>query len=256
MARKEASLTILLSFGIVVSIFLSQVAGANLPTWKDAAATATLVYITLALEENSQWAWEAIPSSTSPPTHTPTFTPTSAPSIPIPTPTPEMSSISSAILEGRIWPKEKRFIIVDQEMQLMHVYENGVKIRTIPCSTGFPSRDSFTPAWVGRVGDFQGTFFSFGTYADDAWFLFRSSGDILIHGLPYVYEGGEKVYREMEALGRYPASHGCIRIHPDDARWLTEWNPKGTLIIITPWRKNFPEARATEVPSTPPRTLD
>ncbi|MFB0546859.1 MAG: L,D-transpeptidase [Anaerolineae bacterium] len=147
-----------------------------------------------------------------------------------------MSSISSAVKEGRIWGRDKRAILIDQDAQLMHIYENGVEIRTIPCSTGEPTFSKFTPAWRGRVGDLQGTIFSFGTYADNAWFLFRGSGDFLIHGAPYIYVDGKKVYQELEALGRHPSSHGCIRIHPDDARWFTAWNPQGVPIIITPWR--------------------
>jgi lipoprotein-anchoring transpeptidase ErfK/SrfK len=117
----------------------------------------------------------------------------------------------------------------------VRIYENGSQIKTLPCSTGMPTVDGFTPAWHGRVGDYHGTFFSFGTYADNAWYLFKASGDILIHGAPYLYVDGKKVYQDLEALGRYPASHGCIRIHPDDARWFTAWNPRGVPIVITRW---------------------
>ena len=50
----------------------------------------------------------------------------------------------------------------------MFVYENGVKIRTIPVSTGKPDEEeTMTPAWEGDVGRYVGTFFSFGTWADE-----------------------------------------------------------------------------------------
>ena len=114
----------------------------------------------------------------------------------------------------------------------MHVYENGVEIRSLPCSTGQPGKA--TPAWVGKVGRYVDTIFSFGLYADDAWYLFRANGDILIHGAPYLWVDGTKVYQELDALGRQPSSHGCIRLRPEDARWLTEWNPHGVPIAISP----------------------
>jgi hypothetical protein len=123
----------------------------------------------------------------------------------------------------------------------MHVYENDVLIRTLPCSTGLPLPYHTTPAWVGRVGYYVGTFHAHGASADDAWHLFRAGGDILIHSAPYAWIDGEKVYKDLEALGVRPSSRGCIRLHPDDARWLTEWNPQGVPIAITPMtRKTWP----------------
>jgi len=154
------------------------------------------------------------------------------------TPTPQATQavpiLKSPHPEWKI-PATGRFILVNQLQQLMYIYEDGVQIKIIPCSTGAPNLH-LTPAWSGRVGNYQGTFQANGFYADDAWFLFYDSGAILIHSSPYVYVNGEKRYQELEALGRYPTSHGCIRIHPDDARWLTAWNPAGVRITITPWR--------------------
>lgn len=151
------------------------------------------------------------PTSTAGPTPTPT-----------PSPTPEAEELG-------------RHIVIDQDEQLMHVFEDGVEIRTIPVSTGKPEPTTTTPAWSGVVGEYWGTFFAVDVYADDAWFLFKSLGSILIHSAPYVYKEGTKVYQDLEALGKYPSSHGCIRLHPDDARWFTEWEPRGVPIVITEW---------------------
>ena len=38
------------------------------------------------------------------------------------------------------------------------------------------------------MGEYWGTFFAEGLYADDAWYLYKSEGSILIHSLPYTYE--------------------------------------------------------------------
>jgi len=84
------------------------------------------------------------------------------------------------------------------------------------------------------VGEYWGTFNSFGVYADEGWYLFEDAGTILIHGAPYRVVNGEKVYEDMGALGAYPASRGCIRLTPEDARWFTEWQPHGVPIVILP----------------------
>ena len=166
-----------------------------------------------------------MPSPTPPPTHTPTAPPTATPA---PSPTPTKAPVLS------------RSIFVDQDAQVMHVYENGVEIKTFPCSTGLPEPRKLTPAWVGRVGAYVGTFYAYDVYADDAWYLFDYYGDMLIHSAPYTYVNGQKVYQELEYLGRRPSSHGCIRLRPEDARWLTQWNPAGVPIAITPLTRQGP----------------
>ncbi|MGI6376066.1 MAG: L,D-transpeptidase [Anaerolineae bacterium] len=131
-------------------------------------------------------------------------------------------------------PEEPRFIYVDQATQRLYIFEHGELLREIPCSTGLPESDKYTPAASGRVGDYWPTFTSFGVEADDAWYLFRSSGNILIHSLPYLRdEEGNKLYQDGEMLGVRPSSHGCIRIAPEDARWLTDYNPRGALFEVT-----------------------
>jgi lipoprotein-anchoring transpeptidase ErfK/SrfK len=130
-------------------------------------------------------------------------------------------------------PELPRYIYVDQASQHMYVFERGQLLRDIPCSTGLPDDDKYTPDWEGKVGYFVGTFFSFGTYADLAWYLFQSQGAILVHTLPYTTTNGVKYYQDRDALGVRPSSHGCIRIAPEDAVWLTKWDPEGVLMTVT-----------------------
>ena len=137
-------------------------------------------------------------------------------------------------------PELARFIYLDQGTQFMYVFENGELLREIPCSTGLPDDDKYTEEWSGAVGDYWGTFFAFDVYADEAWYLYKSAGSILVHSLPYVYRNGYKVYLDRDALGVRPASHGCIRIAPEDAAWFTAYNPKGVLMTITdPYRDKW-----------------
>jgi len=122
---------------------------------------------------------------------------------------------------------------VDQGTQHLYVFVEGALVRDIPCSTGLPDADSYTPAWTGEVGEYWGTFFAYEVYADEAWYLYKSDGSILVHSLPYTLTNDAKVYQDRDALGVRPASHGCIRISPEDAAWFTSWGPGGVLMTIS-----------------------
>ena len=199
------------------------------PATSTAVATATVV--TTATSARTQ-----IPLPVASPTLTPSPTATADPtSTPIPTeaPTPApQAPLAPPIVNTH--PEEPSSIFIDQFNQRLLVFEHGELVRDIPCSTGLPESDKYTPTAQGRVGQYWGTFTSFGVEADDAWYLYKSSGKILIHSLPYTRdEQGAKVYQDRDALGVRPASHGCIRIAPEDAVWLTAWNPEGALFEVT-----------------------
>ncbi|MFO7917553.1 MAG: L,D-transpeptidase family protein [Anaerolineae bacterium] len=176
----------------------------------------------------------AVPTSTPSATPTSTFTATLTPS---PSPSPTMTPSPFSFDTRADLP---RYIYVDQETQHMYVFEHGELVREVPCSTGIPDPDKYTPAWEGRVGEYWGTFYAFDVYADEAWYLYKSAGSILVHSLPYTWEEDEKLYQGWEDLGVRPSSHGCIRIAPEDAVWLTAWNPEGVLMTVTePYRDKW-----------------
>lgn len=128
------------------------------------------------------------------------------------------------------------YVIVNQNAQRMTVVEDGHVLRTLPVSTGDPDRGWYTPAWAGRIGAFWGTFTANGVTADNAWYLFKAGGSILIHSAPYTLAAdGTKLYQGMNDLGVFPASRGCIRVAPDDAAWFTQWNPFDVPIVVLPW---------------------
>jgi hypothetical protein len=129
-------------------------------------------------------------------------------------------------------------LLVNQDEQMVHVYESGIEIRAIPASTGRPVANAFTPAWHGDVGDYWGSgpFLNTNLWSDHMWYLFPGpQGSILIHSVPYTRDGDVKIYDRLDALGVEPASHGCVRISPQDAQWLQAWDPVGVPIEITPW---------------------
>jgi lipoprotein-anchoring transpeptidase ErfK/SrfK len=125
-----------------------------------------------------------------------------------------------------------RALVVDQDAQVLRVYMDGVEIRALPVSTGVPPL--YTPAFRGHVGRYVSTIYGYGGWADNAWYVLTASGNIYIHGAPYTFSEGARAYEGMEFLGLRPSSHGCVRLHPADAEWLTQWNPEGVPILITP----------------------
>jgi lipoprotein-anchoring transpeptidase ErfK/SrfK len=163
-----------------------------------------------------------------PPTPSPTATSTPQPT----------ATLSPTLPATPTIPKRGRFLVVNQDEQMMHVYENGIEIRAIPASTGRPVANAFTPAWRGEVGRYWGggPFLNTNLWSDHMWYLFPGpQGSILIHSVPYTRDSDVKIYDRLDALGVEPASSGCVRISPQDAQWLEAWDPVGVPIEITPW---------------------
>ena len=232
MTRKEWFLIVILAVFTVFSMAfapsaspppMQEAVAAVLPT-EAATATATAMP-TMTATATFTATPSVTPSVTATPTatHTPTETPTPTATL-TPTATPYPFDTRADL---------PRYIYIDQETQWMYVFEYGELIRDMPCSTGLPEWDKTTEAWSGTVGRYWGTFTAFGVYADEAWYLYPCLGSILIHSLPYTWVDGEKVYQGEEHLGVRPSSRGCIRLSPEDAAWLTEWNPEGAYCTIT-----------------------
>jgi hypothetical protein len=208
--------------------FLGDLQATATPTRtpRPVTATATTIPVELAI---------ILPTATPPPTAAPASQP--PPEI---TPEPLPARLAEVAARYGIDPA-RRFIVVDLDAQQMTIWDpadgplmGGRMLREMPVSTGDESKGYRTLAWYGLVGDYWGTFNAFGVFADEGWYLFEDAGSILIHSAPYRLVDGRKVYEEMDALGAYPASKGCIRLAPEDASWFTRWGPQGVPIVILP----------------------
>ncbi|MCB0200675.1 MAG: L,D-transpeptidase family protein [Anaerolineae bacterium] len=176
----------------------------------------------------------ATPLPTSLPEATPEIQTVEAEPTAVPLPTPD-SFVVDVVSRAGIDPAGT-FVLVNQNAQRMTIVKDGVVVRELAISTGDPDRGWYTPAWTGRIGEYWGTFSANGVSADNAWYLFKAGGSILIHSAPYTQaEDGSKLYQGMDDLGVFPASRGCIRISPDDATWFTDWGPYDVPIVILPW---------------------
>jgi len=118
-------------------------------------------------------------------------------------------------------------IEVDLTKQKVFVYYKDNMIREMICSGGadqsptpqgeFETSDKIKYSWVERfdVGAFYWT---------------RFYKKYLFHSVPFD-KNREMIIEEYEKLGS-PASHGCIRLKLEEAKWLYEKLPSGVKVII------------------------
>ena len=108
--------------------------------------------------------------------------------------------------------------------------EYTVLVRTMKCSTG----KNATPT---PKGTFQATtgpgarWHYFKKYTCWAQYAYYIEGDIMFHSVLYNEKNGPVTQSSVNNLGR-KASHGCVRLAVEDAKWI--WNncPKGTQVTV------------------------
>jgi len=118
-------------------------------------------------------------------------------------------------------------IEVDLGRQKVLVYYRDELIREMICSGG--TEEKPTPLGEFVTSD-KGLDFWSGKYNMRAYYWIRFNGDYLFHSVPFDKDRNI-IEEEYEKLGS-PASHGCIRMELDDAKWLYENIPLGTRVII------------------------
>lgn len=125
---------------------------------------------------------------------------------------------------------------VSLDKQRVYAYapdENGEYtdlVRTMKCSTG--KDETPTP-----TGTFQS-----GTGPASAWYYFKEfdcwaqygyyiDGGIMFHSVLYNEKNGKVNQSSINHLGK-KASHGCIRLSVEDAKWIYQNCPRNTKVII------------------------
>ena len=139
-----------------------------------------------------------------------------------------------ALLSGCALAASPYAIEVDITNQIVTVYraedmrESGI-VRQMICSTG---ENECTP--VGRFTLNQRNsaertkWYAIPTYDCYVQYVTRIIGGYLFHSLPYAEEDEATLDAEAAALLGTPASHGCIRLRPEDAEWIARNCPNGT----------------------------
>ncbi len=118
-------------------------------------------------------------------------------------------------------------IEVDLGRQRVIVFYKDDILREMICSGGAPE----SPTPLGEFTTLQKIEYYFVERFDvGAYYWIRFFEDYLIHSVPFDEEG-KMIIEEFEKLGS-PASHGCIRLKLEEAKWLYETIPLGVKVLI------------------------
>lgn len=120
-------------------------------------------------------------------------------------------------------------IYVNLSEQMTYVYKGTMNkwdtVKSFTCSTGINNEK--TPTGVFDVRE-RGDWFFSDKYQQGGKYWVQFYGDYLFHSVPYNEDQSEVV---DNTLGT-PASHGCIRLKTDDAKWIYDNIEAGTKVII------------------------
>ena len=135
---------------------------------------------------------------------------------------------NTSIIENIDYSDSTNFRIeIDLSRQRLTVFYREDILKEMICSGGALE----TPTPLGEFTTNQKIEYSWVDRFDvGAYYWIRFFEDYLIHSVPFD-ENGEMIVEEFEKLGN-PASHGCVRLRLDEAKWLYETLPLGVKVLI------------------------
>ncbi|MCF6093124.1 L,D-transpeptidase family protein [Microaerobacter geothermalis] len=113
------------------------------------------------------------------------------------------------------------------EKHVMSVYRGKKLLRKMLVSGGRPGLE--TPKGVFYTKDKGPSFFSY-RFQEGATYWVRLFDQYLIHSVPR--DDNWKIKEDEHKKLGLPASHGCIRLDEEDARWFYSIVEQGTMVII------------------------
>ena len=120
-------------------------------------------------------------------------------------------------------------VYVNLADQITYVYKGSMNkwdtVKSFTCSTGIDTEK--TPTGIFDVRE-RGDWFYSDKYEQGGKYWVQFYGDYLFHSVPYNEDQSEVV---DNTLGT-PASHGCIRLKTEDAKWIYDNIDSGTKVII------------------------
>ncbi|WP_205703183.1 L,D-transpeptidase [Caproiciproducens sp. NJN-50] len=135
---------------------------------------------------------------------------------------PETPAVS---LEQAQKPLKIDVSLKDQKVRVLDAKDRLVK--EFACSSG--EEGSETPTGTFTVTD-RGESFYNPAVKEGAYYWTRFYKTYLFHSLPFD-ENEDMEPQEAAKLGT-PASHGCIRLETENAKWIYDHIPKGTAVVI------------------------
>ncbi len=108
--------------------------------------------------------------------------------------------------------------------------EYTVLVRTMKCSTGKDATPTPTGTFQSTTGP-GARWHYFKKYQCWAQYAYYIEGDIMFHSVLYNEKDGPVTQSSVNNLGR-KASHGCVRLSVEDAKWIYQNCPAQTKIIV------------------------
>lgn len=148
----------------------------------------------------------------------------------------DAETLSMLFSENAMKALKPYMIKVSTGDQRVYVYglddnnEYTVMVKKMKCSTG---RDA-TPTPKGTYTSTTGPgarwhyFKKFDCWAQYAYYI---QGDIMFHSVLYNEKEGRVTQSSVNNLGR-KASHGCVRLSVEDAKWIYQNCAKGTTVVV------------------------
>lgn len=138
------------------------------------------------------------------------------------------------------------YITVDLTNQIVTVYNtlNDVVVRQMICSSGMQNATPKGIYYMPQVGEDERTgWYYFSMYGGYAQYASRIVDNVMFHSIPCSAKSQKTVSQSaIRSLGQ-PASHGCIRLRLEDARFIAENCAPGTRVEIFKSRKENEDLR-------------
>lgn len=139
--------------------------------------------------------------------------------------------VSLATAPPQVSPEQAKLplsLSVSIAKQRVTVYDAQSRIvKQFVCSTGMKGSD--TPTGTFRIAERGKSFYS-KTANEGGYYWTQFKGDYLFHSVPF-----DKNYQmepeEAAKLGT-AASHGCVRLRMEDAKWIYDHIPRGTAVTV------------------------
>lgn len=154
-------------------------------------------------------------------TPTPSVTVPPPTATPVPTPAPTVSTVkASGAYKIKVSTAKQTVTVLDANNQV---------VKSFVCSTGLDGADTETPLGTYTIAERGESFFS-QTYQQGAYYWTQFYGDYLFHSVPF---DKNRQFETAEAakLGT-KASHGCVRLALENAKWIYDNIPRGTTVVI------------------------
>ena len=108
--------------------------------------------------------------------------------------------------------------------------EHTVLVRTMKCSTGLSSSPTPKGTYQSSTGP-GARWHYFKKFTCLAQYAYYIEGDIMFHSVLYGSKGGAVTSSSVRNLGSR-ASHGCVRLAVEDAKWIWDHCPRNTKVVV------------------------